>query len=72
MNPDDKHDARDTQQSLWCLSHPWRVGRRVTRNVYAMVGDDASDDDWLIGQFDTGQLAREAAYRHNDAHGFSQ
>ncbi len=61
------HDARDAQASLHCLVSPWRVGRRVARNVYAQVGADPSDDDLLIGQFDTGQLAREAVYRHNDA-----
>ncbi len=61
------HDARDPQASLLCLTSPWRVGRRVPRNVYAQVGADPSDDDLLIGQFDTGQLAREAVYRHNDA-----
>lgn len=71
MDPADAHDARSALDSLRCLLVPWRVGRRVARNVYAQVeGEDPDDDGWLIGQFDTGQLAREAVFRHNDAHGF--
>lgn len=65
--PSDPHDARDAQDSLHCLLTPWRVGRRVARNVYAQIGTFPSDHDVLIGQFDTGQLAREAVFRHNDA-----
>jgi hypothetical protein len=67
----EQHDARDAQDSLRCLRHPWRVGRKVARNVYAQLESEASDDDVLIGQFDTGQLAREAVFRHNDAHGWA-
>lgn len=64
---EDGHDARDAQDSLRCLLAEWRVGRRVSRNVYSMTGDEPSDDDTLIGQMDTGQLARECVFRHNDA-----
>ncbi|HET7110202.1 MAG TPA: hypothetical protein VFI41_04980 [Gemmatimonadales bacterium] len=63
----DRHDARDSQISLRCLLSEWRVGRRVSRNIYAMISAVATDDDILIGQMDTGQLAREAVFRHNDA-----
>lgn len=66
----DPHDARPGHESLALLLRPWRTGRKVARNVYAQVGDDPADDDVLIGQMDTGQLARECVYRHNDAHGF--
>lgn len=36
----------------------WRVGRKVGRTLYAMVGDEPSDDDQLIGMMDTPELAR--------------
>lgn len=61
----DRHDARPPQQSLECLVAPWRVGGKVARNIYAML----PTGDLLIGQMDTGQLAREAVIRHNVAHG---
>ena len=61
------HDARNAVASLYLVSRRWRVGRRVARNVYARVGDKASDVDVLIGQFDTGELARAAVKAHNAA-----
>lgn len=63
----EQHDARSDAVSLSLMLAPWRVGRKVARNIYAVVGDDASDDDVLIGQMDTGQLARECVHRHNEA-----
>jgi hypothetical protein len=65
--PADRHDARGYDDSFRCLCARWRVGRKVPRNVYAMVhGVSATDGDVLIGQFDTGALAREAVFCHND------
>jgi hypothetical protein len=46
---------------------PWRVGRKVPRNLYAMVGEAASDDDLDIGRMDTPELAQAAAMGHNAA-----
>jgi hypothetical protein len=43
----------------------WRVGRKVGRTIYAIVGEEASDDDTLIGVMDTPELAREAVEAHN-------
>jgi hypothetical protein len=43
----------------------WRVGRKVGRTIYAMVGDNPSDDDHLIGTMDTPRLAEEAVTAHN-------
>lgn len=63
----DRHDARDGENALACLLAPWRVGGRVARNVYACLVGDLADGDVLIGQFDSGVLAREAVMRHNDA-----
>jgi hypothetical protein len=43
----------------------WRVGRKVGRTVYAQIGDQPSDNDVLIGVFDTRELALEAVTSHN-------
>ncbi len=58
------HDARNAQDSLAALLVPWRVGGSIGRTIYAVFGPD---DDVVIGMMDTAQLAREAAFRHNDA-----
>lgn len=44
---------------------PWRVGRKVGRTIYAQRGEEASDDDALIGLMDTPRLAQEAIEAHN-------
>lgn len=46
---------------LW----PWRVGRRVPRNVYAGNPHSPSDEDVPIGSFDTDLLAARAVEDHN-------
>ena len=67
MAEEHHHDARDQQDSLRCLLAEWRVGRKVPRNIYAVINpEDDADNDVLIGQMDTGQLALECVYRHND------
>lgn len=43
----------------------WRVGRKVGRTIYAMVGDEPSDDDVLIGMMDSVELAALAVGAHN-------
>ncbi len=43
----------------------WRIGRSVGRTVYAVVGEDASKDDVLIGCMDTPALATEVVMAHN-------
>lgn len=43
----------------------WRVGRRVGRTVYAVVGEAPSDDDVLVGVMDTPTLAEVAVAGHN-------
>jgi hypothetical protein len=54
--PPDELDAR---------SLPWRQGRKVGRTLYAVVGDEPSDDDVLIGVLDTPELAALAVLDHN-------
>lgn len=43
----------------------WRVGRKVGRTIYAMVGPEPSDDDILIGMMDSVALAMDAVGAHN-------
>jgi hypothetical protein len=43
----------------------WRVGRKVGRTIYAMVGSEPSDLDMLIGVMDSEALARDAVSAHN-------
>ena len=45
----------------------WRVGRRNGRVIYAMLnGDEPSDDDVMIGTFDSAALAADAVTAHNN------
>lgn len=47
----------------------WRVGRKVGRTIYAIVGNEPSDADVLIGLLDSRELASLAAADHNAALG---
>jgi hypothetical protein len=47
------------------MTDRWRVGRRVGRTIYRMVGPDPSDNDQLIGMMDTVDLARRAVLANN-------
>jgi hypothetical protein len=60
-----RHNAREETASVYLASRPWRQGRKVPRNVYAQVSDDPSDDDVIIGQFDSEWLAFAAVHGHN-------
>lgn len=44
---------------------PWRVGRKVGRTIYMVVGPEPSDDDVLIGVMDSPEIAGEAVCAHN-------
>lgn len=44
---------------------PWRVGRKVPRNIYAVRGAEPSDNDVDIGRMDTAALAEAAVIAHN-------
>jgi hypothetical protein len=43
----------------------WRTGRKVGRTIYAMLGDEPSDRDVLIGMMDRPAIAAEAVDAHN-------
>lgn len=43
----------------------WRTGRKVGRTLYAMVADEATDYDILIGVMDTEELAADVVTAHN-------
>lgn len=60
-----RHDARGVEESNRLARARWRPGRRVPRNVYAMLGREAGDYDVLIGHFDSAVLAAEAVDAHN-------
>lgn len=45
----------------------WRVGRKLGRTVYAMVGPVVSDEDVCIGMFDSSLIAKAAVEAHNAA-----
>jgi len=45
----------------------WRVGRKVGRTIYAIVGSEPGDHDLLIGLMDTKMLAQRAVDAHNAA-----
>ena len=57
----------NTPAELDLTKLPWRVGRKVGRTVYAQVGEKPSEQDLLIGLFDTQELAAEAVRSHNQA-----
>jgi hypothetical protein len=44
---------------------PYRVGRKVGRTIYRVVGREPSDADELIGMLDTRELAAFAVSRMN-------
>jgi len=63
----DHHDARPDEQADQLAWLPWRVGRRVPRNIYAQLGPDPDDGDVAIGQLDSSILAADAVASHNEA-----
>lgn len=44
---------------------PWRVGHKIGRTVYAVIGPEAADDDVVLGMMDTCELAAEVVAAHN-------
>jgi hypothetical protein len=57
---------------LRTVKMPWRVGRKVGRTIYAVIGDEPSDHDPLIGVMDTKALAEAAVRAHNAELGTGQ
>ncbi len=45
--------------------YQWRVGRKVGRTIYRMLGEKPSDNDVLIGVMDTPELAQLAVAAYN-------
>lgn len=48
---------------------PWRTGRHNERTLYAVVGEEPTRDDVMIGSMDPG-LAPHVVALHNEAIGF--
>ena len=53
------------ERHLKARHYEWRVGRKVGRTIYAIVRNEPSDDDVLIGVMDTKALALDAVEAHN-------
>ena len=49
------------------IRRPWRTGRKVSRTIHVVIGDQPDTYDPLIGLMDTVELAREAVESHNAA-----
>jgi hypothetical protein len=47
------------------IKNKWRVGRKVGRTIYSQLGKVPSDNDPLIGLFDSVELALQAVEDHN-------
>jgi len=47
----------------------WRTGRKIGKNIYAMVGDEPSDEDIDIGRMDHEEIAAIAVLNHNNSLG---
>lgn len=47
------------------LLNKWRVGRKLGRSVYAMIGGQPSDADEFIGMMDSLALAQHVVDAHN-------
>jgi hypothetical protein len=67
-----QHDARDPDISHGLATTRWTVGGSVGRSVYAVFDDITTDhardrDSYLIGMFDTAELAAAAVDAHNEA-----
>lgn len=45
----------------------WRTGRKIGKNIYAIVGDQPSDDDIDIGRMNNESIAAIAVLNHNEA-----
>ena len=58
-------DKLDSIRPVDSRNLPWRVGRKLGRTVFAVVGDSPSDNDPLIGLFDSRKLAATAVDAHN-------
>lgn len=61
----EQHHDRSQEGAAFFVDFRWRTGRKVARNVYAVVDSEPSDADVLIGSFDTGSLAQAAVRAHN-------
>ena len=73
MTDTQHHDQSQSWPPGMLVARPWRTGRTVHRNIYAVIGLEPSDADILVGQMDTGELAEDAVRAHNldlaDKHG---
>lgn len=60
------HDAISETMAKRFLNVPWRVGRKVPRNLYAQTNPD-DEDGVAFGQLDSSWLAEHVVALHNAA-----
>lgn len=48
------------------FQHRWRVGRSLGRTIYCMVGDEDSEEDFLLGLVDDHEIAEHICMVHNE------
>jgi len=46
---------------------PWRIGRKLGRTLYAVIGDEPADNDILLGLLDDELVAKLIVDTHNEA-----
>jgi hypothetical protein len=65
----ERYDARPPNDSIQLAVVRWRTGGSAGRTVYAVFGPEHAqardDDSYLIGMFDTAELAQSAVDGHN-------
>lgn len=72
MTVQSRHDARSPDISHALAGTRWQAGGSVGRSVYAVFDDVTTEhardrDSYLIGMFDTAELAAAAIDAHNAA-----
>lgn len=59
------HDAISEVMANRFITVPWRVGRKVPRNLYACTNLNKPDDGVAFGQVDSSWLAEHIVGLHN-------
>lgn len=54
---------RDTEYDT--MHHPWRIGSKLKRTIYAVTGGQRREEDIFIGLMETAPLAMSVVDQHN-------
>jgi hypothetical protein len=55
----------DPAATQLAMTYRWRTGRRNGRVLYALIGDEPSDDDIMIAAVDAPEIAHLIVLTHN-------